>query len=115
MEDAFVEPRSKTTMRVKKHSPIFYHCGKGRKEDQCWRLHLELVPKKFKKKRKKRTNVIVQHDIRFYSRDDSLIIVVGFKGMPFSSSNSSIQKCIYSKLILHSIIVMHFTSFKMHL
>ena len=100
---------------MKKHRTTCYHCGKGHKEDQCWTLLLELLLEKFKNKRKKSAIVIVQHDLRFYSRDESLIIAMGFKGMPFSSSSSSIQKCIYSKLILHSIIVMHFTSFKIHL
>ena len=102
MEDAFVEPQSKKTTRVKKHRTTCYHCGKGHKEDQCWTLHLELPPEKFKNKRKKSTTVIEQHDLRFDSRDESLIIAVGFKGMPFSISSSSIKNCIYSKLILHS-------------
>ena len=91
MEDAFVDPWSNKTTRVKKERPTCSHRGKGHKENQCWTLHLEMLPKKFKKKRKKSTIVIVQHDLIFDSRDESLITAMGFKGMLFSSSNSSIQ------------------------
>ena len=44
MENEYAKPRSKKTTTVKKERHACSHCGKGNKEEQCWTLHLELLP-----------------------------------------------------------------------
>ena len=84
--------KGKKIVTVKKEGerPTCTHCKKdGHEESKCWKLHLELRPKKFQKKGKRKTTAIVQQDLGSDSGDETKIIVMGHKGNLSEASTSS--------------------------
>jgi hypothetical protein len=70
--------------------PTCSHCEKsGHDEDHCWKLHLELRPKRFGGKGKRKTIATVQQDLGFDSGDETQITVVGVQGILSSHASSS--------------------------
>ena len=67
------------------------HCERvGHDDSECWKLHLELKPKKFlKNKGEMKSNVVVQQDLGSDSGDEKKIIVMGLTGKPSESSSNS--------------------------
>ena len=43
----------------------------GHEEEKCWKLHLDMLPKKFKDTRKQKTSAIVQHDLEYDFGDET--------------------------------------------
>ena len=66
------------------------NCSKeGHDEAHCWKLHLEMKPKKFNNKGKQKTTATTQHDLGSDSRDETKITAMGMKGKDISSTSSS--------------------------
>lgn len=80
--------------------PFYNHCkNEGHDEARCWKLHLELKPNKFaKKKREKKNNEIVQQDFGFDSGDETKIVVMCIKGKLCIASYSSCKSPSKSKI-----------------
>ena len=77
--------KGKKTETVKKEGerPTCTHCQKeGREESRCWKLHPDLKPKKFSKKKKgqQKTNAAVQQELGSDSSDETKITTMGLKG-----------------------------------
>jgi hypothetical protein len=79
-------------MKKFEEKPTCPHCKrKGHEEAQCWKLHLELRPKKIQNKGKKNTSATTQQYLGSYSGDETKMIAMGSKGISTASSSSSIQ------------------------
>ena len=66
------------------------HCSKeGHDEDHCWKLHLELRPKKQNNKGKQKTTASAQHDLGSDFGDETNISVMVTKGKETIASTSS--------------------------
>ena len=53
----------------------------GHHEIHCWKLHLEIRPKKYNNKGKQKTTATTQHDLGEDSSDESKITAMGLKNM----------------------------------
>ena len=86
--------KKNTTVKKEGEWPTCTHCQReGHEESRCWKLHPDLKPKKFIKKKKveQKTNAVVQHDLGSDSGDETKIATMGLKGKTHeigSSSNS---------------------------
>jgi hypothetical protein len=84
--------KKSTTVKQVEGRPTCSHCKrKGHEESQCWKLHPELRPKKFKDKGKQKTVASTHQDLGSDSRDESKIMAIGSKYISTINSNSSVQ------------------------
>jgi hypothetical protein len=96
------------TMKKEGERPACVHCQKeSHVESRCWKLHPDLKPKKFSKKKKgeQKTNATVQRELNYNSGDETNITAMGLKGKihkigsssNFCASSSKIDNMINEK------------------
>lgn len=84
--------KQKKNVSIKKKWEKFVckHCSKeGHDEAHCWKLRLELRPKKFDNKGKHKKNAVVQQDLGSDSGDETKIAVTVTKGKFVASTNTT--------------------------
>ena len=82
--------KSETTKKEGER-PTCTHCQRvGNEESKCWKLHPELKPKKFlKKKGEMKANATVQQDLGSDFGDEKKIFDMCLTGFPYETSSSS--------------------------
>ena len=79
-------------MKKDEENPTCFYCKKKEhEEEKCWKLHLEILPNKFKDKGKQKTVVTIQQDLGSDSGDETKIIAMGINGISNASSSFLIQ------------------------
>ena len=61
---------------------------RGHNESHCWKLHLEMKPKKFNKKRKKKTVATPKHDLGSDFGNETMITTMGMEGKDILNTRS---------------------------
>ena len=59
---------------------LFFYFVSWFHNNHCWKLHLEMRPKKLKKKEKEKTTATITHDLGSDSREETNITAMGLKG-----------------------------------
>ena len=87
------------------------HCQKGHDVSKCWKLHLELRPKKYggnKDKGKAKATAAVIQDLGSNSSDETKVTAVGIQGkdksisLPIDAQSSSSASEIHSEVTYRS-------------
>jgi hypothetical protein len=78
------------TVKKEEVNPTCSRCKKeGHDDSHCWKLHPELMPKRFGGKGKKNIVALVQQDLGSNSDDEAQITVVAVQGILSSHASSS--------------------------
>ena len=81
-------------MKKFEEKPTCSHCKKkGHEEEKCWKLHTEILPKKFQNKRKQNTVATTQQYIGSDLGNETKITTMGSKVISIFGSSSSVQSC----------------------
>jgi hypothetical protein len=74
--------KDKKVATAKKEKPICQHfTKKGHDEDHCWKLHPEMLQKKYQKKEERRTLAALPYDLGFDSGDETKVVAMGIQGI----------------------------------